>query len=110
MNQLPNEMPNRFPLKEDSESGTSKRSSSFRMSDINWKGIILVAVLIVAGFVGWVIIRDLSQLGGSFGSYVSKWFNSASIYPKDQSGFVNFLRLIGIGGLIGLLLVIFKRN
>jgi len=110
MNQTPDQIPNRFPLPDNPAPRPPTRSSAFRVSDINWPGIIVVAVLIIVLLVGWVIIRDLSNLGGSFGSSVSSWLDGASIYPKDQSGFANFLRLVGIGAFIAVMLAVFKRK
>ena len=110
MNQMPDQIPNRFPLPENPELSPHTKSSSFRVADINWMGLIIVAVLIIVGLVGWVIIRDLSNWGGSFGSTVSNWLEGASINPKDRTGFTNFLKLAGVAALIGVLLTIFRKK
>lgn len=101
-------IPNRFPVPEDQEPEHQKKPSWF--SEINAGGIILIVVVIVLCVIAWIMIRDLSMLGGSFGSVVTQWIDRASIDPQNQRGFVSFLKLLLTAGFIAILLIIFRKR
>jgi len=60
--------------------------------------------------IAWIIIPDLSMLGGSFGSVVTHWIQRASIDPQNEGGFICFLKLLLTGAFITIFLIIFKKK
>ena len=104
-------IPNRFPVQEDQEvADQKKKSSGFQLSDINWRGIIILIVLVFVFLVAWIVIQELSGLGGDFGSVVMGWLKGASINPENRQGFTRLLKLILTGGFFGLLLFILNKK
>jgi len=93
---------------ENQESETQKKSSG--LTEINARGITLIILVIVVCVIAWIIIRDLSILGGSFGSVVTNWIKEASIDPQNVKGFICFLKLLLTGGLIVIFLIFFKKR
>lgn len=102
-------IPNRFRL-EDQDDMLRKKPSGISLSDINWRGVAVLIVVILLCLVAWILIRDISQLGGDFGSTVMGWLDRARLNPTDKQGFVNFLRLLLTVGFLGILISILSRK
>ena len=81
-----------------------RKSSGFRFSDINWRGIAILVLFVVLDLLLWTVIREISGLGGSFGAAVMGWFREASINPENREGFTSFLYLVLVAGAIFLFL------
>ena len=105
-----NQIPNRFPVPEDQELGPQKRPPGFKLSDINWRGVAIIIALILGCVTAWIVIRDLSNIGGGFASVVTQWVKGASINPEDERGFTSFLKLLLTAGFIGSLLIFFRKK
>jgi len=95
-------LPNLLPPAQNQ--GPPIRPSGFRFSDINWRGVAVLVLIIVLGLVAWTVIRELGGIGSGFGATVLGWFREASINPEHRSGFTSFLYLVLIAGLIWLVL------
>ena len=89
---------------------TQKEPRIFKLSDINFGGIFLIIFLILLGCIVWIVISELSELGGNLGTTVKSWLDRASIYLWDRRGLTNFLKLLLTAGFIGILLIIFGRK
>ena len=68
------------------------------------------ALTVLAVFIVWTVIRELSGLGSTLGSTMIEWFDRASISPENEREFTNFLKLVLTAGFIALLLSLFKKN
>lgn len=104
-------IPNRFQVQEDQEEAEhEKKPSGFQLSDINWRGIVILIVFVFVFLIGWIIIQELSGLGSNFGSDVMGWLRDASINPENRQGFTKLLKLCFTGGFFVFLLFILSRK
>jgi len=103
--------PGPFPMPGTQDPNTKKaKSNTFKIIDINVKGILITMGVIAGCLIAWVVIRDLSGLGSGFGFSVVNWVSEASIDPDNQRGFASFLRLLLIAGGVGFLLSIWNKT
>ena len=101
-------IPNKFPVPKDQEN--KKKASTFKLSDINWRGVAVVVAIILVCLVGYIVIRDLSGLGSGFGATVMEWYREGSINPENRKGFTSFLCLLFVAGFIYLILKFTRPN
>ena len=102
----PPNIPNNFPPPQDQELQEEKKSLLAEILPSVVLRLILVALVVLFG---WIMIAGIGDLGGWFGSNVMDWVNEASINPKDERGFTYFLRLLLTAGFIGIVIT-FLRN
>jgi hypothetical protein len=105
-----NMIPNRFPVQGNQESVSAKKPSGIKLSDINWRGVAGLILVVLVGAIAFSVIKGLSEMGSGFGGTVMEWLNIASINPKDKQGFRAFLCLVLVAGFICLILHITKRK
>ena len=77
---------------------------------INFGGIFVVVLVILACLLGWVVISGLSSVGSDFGWDVMKWARHGRLNPENRKGFEYFLKLALTTGFIGLGVYFLKKK
>lgn len=103
-------IPNEFSEMQSQVVEPQKEPRLFKFSDINFGGIFFIILLILLGCIGWIVIGELSELGGNLGTTVKGWLDGASIDLGDRRGLTRFFKLLLTAGFIGILLILFGRK
>jgi hypothetical protein len=86
-------IPNRFPVEENQLTENQPKGHGFKVSEINWRGVLILFLVLLAFIIVPPAIFGLSDLAGQIGSTITRWYSGASIYPSDTKGFTSFVAL-----------------
>ena len=95
----------------DEEQTGSQDSRTHDVSDFRWPRIIgFSIVLILVGYIGWIVISDGGAFISKLATHVTDLFDRSTINPRDSRGFTSFVRLLLIAGFVSLVLYVFRKK
>ena len=101
----PPNIPNQFPGQD--QEVQEKKKTLF--SELFWSVALRLILAVLVVVIAWIIIAEISGIGGGFGSTIMNWVEQASINPENENGFTFFLRLLLTTGFIGLLVALLDK-
>ena len=104
--------PDRVSIQPPKEEQTgSQQSRTHDISDFRWPRIIgFSIVLILVGFIGWIVISDGGVLISKLAIHITDLFDRSTIDPRNSKGFTSFVRLLLIAGFVALILYVFRKK
>jgi hypothetical protein len=79
-------------------------------SNLSYGKILALVFIILVVLLGYVMISNLSSIGGDFGWNVMNWVKYSDLPPSNRGGFENFLKLVLTTGFIALALYFIKKK
>ena len=105
-----NQIFDQFKSKPSTTEEVPKKGILHYLGRINFSGILIVVLVILACLLGWVVISGLSSVGSDFGWDVMKWARHGRLNPENRKGFEYFLKLALTTGFIGLGVYLLKKK
>lgn len=104
--------PDRVSVQPKNEEHTeSQRSRTHDVSDFRWPRIIGISiVLILVGFIGWIVISDGGAFISELAFHITDLFDRSTIDPRNSRGFTSFVRLLLIAGFVALILYVSREK
>lgn len=98
--------PNQVPIQEEEE---KDKKSTYDFWTISASRILPIAIILIAGLLGYVLITKLPTVGSEFGWNILDWAKEGGVDPSNRRSFEKTLKLILTGGFLGVLLYVINK-